>query len=78
MRIENSGISSLNQPSFENKVRSRANVQNNNTASSRNAYRLDISQRSQDMMQMYKDEPLAIFNSDVLSYSKDLKLNSKY
>lgn len=72
MRIENNSVSSASQPLFGNRIRSQQKV-SNNTPSINTAYRVEISNMAQRMLEEVEDD-LVTFNSDALQYDKNMKL----
>jgi len=71
MRIENNTISSPSQTLFGNRVNKTQRASKTSTLN--NAYRLDISNMAQRMLEEMEDD-LVTFNSDVLNYDKNMKL----
>lgn len=77
MRINSSTISSPNQPDFNRQVQRAEQVSNSNSSRMGNAYNVDISNWAKDIISQFKDEEVAIFNSDVLTYTSNLDLTMK-
>lgn len=74
MRINSSsGVSSPSRAGFSNRVE-RKTV--NRVSSRLNAYRLEISQKALDFLKTLTGKP-AIYNTDVLTYDKDLSFKYK-
>ncbi|MFK2821901.1 hypothetical protein [Arcobacter sp. YIC-80] len=77
MRINNNTISTPNQADFNRQVRSTQQVEQANSSKIGNAYSVSISNWAKNIMSEFKDEEIAIFNSDVLSYNSNLDLTLK-
>ena len=73
MRINDSRVSSTTHTGFDSRV--RRTIPKNKAILE--AYRLDISNMALRMLNELDDD-VAIFNSDVISYNKTLKLSFKY
>jgi len=77
MNIKNN-ISTLTQDLFQplksnNTAEMVSKIRNHATS----AYELDISASGMKSIEMFKDENIAIFNSDALTYTKDLRIIEK-
>ena len=77
MRINNNTISTPSQPDFNRQVQRAEQVNSSTSSRMGSAYSVSISNWAQDIMSQFKDEEVAIFNSDVLSYSSNLDLTMK-
>lgn len=78
MRINSNnttGVSSASQSLFGNRIRQK---EISSSPAYTSAYKVEISNRAMDMMRQYGEEDLATFNSDVLNYTRNLKLEFKY